>query len=110
MEKPRFRYNHKTGKCDLVAKNRLITFEEGSQYIEELMKKFLNDDVKPDFNYPECLDKIVDVAMAGVEVKISEFKRMDAHEEIMAMMGKPKTACTGQPMHFGDAQFWVLNY
>lgn len=42
-----------------------------------------------DFNYPECLDRIVDAGMKAAEAKILEFKKMDEHDEMMSRMNTP---------------------
>jgi hypothetical protein len=44
----------------------------------------------PDFNYPECLNRIVDAGMKAAEAKILEFKKMDEHDEMMSRMNTPE--------------------
>ena len=48
---------------------------------------------KPEFNYPECLDRIVDVAVHRADAMIAGFKEVDRlkkeHDEMMSRLSPP---------------------
>lgn len=58
--------------------------------LENELFGLIDDTNKVDFNYPECLDRIVDAGMKAAEAKILEFKKMDEHDEMMSRINTPE--------------------
>lgn len=83
------------GKCGSSGISRVTNITVGGEPItftdslDELMKA-INDKLSAErFDYPECLNRIVDIAVGRAEKEIDKFKKIDEHDEMTLRMSKP---------------------